>query len=137
MDDSFMIFSRICSRETSKMNSSGFRSLPAQLSATKSVPNLPFATSLLHRIGENVGDTLTRKKSNLKKQNIIVKQQRAPIISNHHSFSNKPSAVKFRNALNRKKSASLDFKVCSLKKIANFMLIPLTYRYYFLTTKDK
>ena len=117
-----MIFRRICSRATSKMNSSGFRSLPAQLSATKSVPNLPFATSLLHRIGENVGDTLTRKKSNLKKQNIIVKQQRAPIISNHHSFSNKPSAVKFRNALNRKKSASLDFKVCLLKKM---LLIPL------------
>ena len=47
------------------MNSgnSGFRSLPAQLSVAKSVPNLPFATSLLHRIGENIGGTLTLRKN--------------------------------------------------------------------------
>ena len=66
------------SSRASKMNysSSGFRSLPAQLSATKSVPNLPFATSLLHRIGENVGETLT--KNNNKKPNLKSKQQLQP-----------------------------------------------------------
>ena len=98
-------------------SNSGFRSLPAQLSVAKSVPNLPFATSLLHRIGENVGSTLTlRKKSNLKKTesnsaNLVPVPQRN--VSNKQlSFSNKPNSVKFRNALNRQKSASLEpFKV--------------------------
>ena len=67
------------------MNSgnSGFRSLPAQLSVAKSVPNLPFATSLLHRIGENIGGTLTLRKnssSNLKNNgpNNVVKVQAPP-----------------------------------------------------------
>ena len=93
---------------------SGFRSLPAQLSVAKSVPNLPFATSLLHRIGENIGGTLTLRKnssSNLKNgPNNVVKVQVPPQrnTNHHHNFSNKPNSVKYRNALNRKKSASLE-----------------------------
>ena len=98
------------------MNSrnSGFRSLPTQLTVAKSVPNLPFATSLLHRIGENIGGTLTLRKnscSNLKNgPNNIVKVQVPPQrnTNHHHNFSNKPNSVKYRNALNRKKSASLE-----------------------------
>ena len=111
------------------MNSgnSGFRSLPAQLSVAKSVPNLPFATSLLHRIGENIGGTLTLRKnssSNLKNgPNNVVKVQVPPQrnTNHHHNFSNKPNSVKYRNALNRKKSASLEpMKVTSVNFELNF-----------------
>ena len=113
------------------MNSgnSGFRSLPAQLSVAKSVPNLPFATSLLHRIGENIGGTLTLRKnssSNLKNgPNNVVKVQVPPQrnTNHHHNFSNKPNSVKYRNALNRKKSASLQpMKVTLIDFDFNFII---------------
>ena len=116
-------------------NHSGpFRSLPAQLSATKSVPNLPFATSLLHRIGENVGETLTKNKKTNNK-NLKSKQQQPNFILQRSVFPcNKPNSVKYRNALNRKKSASLDLKVVYIMLIRGKSLLELWITTFFFPT---
>ena len=78
------------------MKNSGFRSLPASaapsaagskhLTVAKSVPNLPIATSLVHRIGENA--MLLRNGG----------RQSGP------KLNRRPSFVKNRNSLNKKTS---------------------------------
>ena len=72
------------------MKSSGFRSLPANLNLkiAKSVPNLPIATSLVHRIGENAGTLLRNGRA----------AKTAP------KLLSRPSFVKNRNSLNKKTS---------------------------------
>ena len=80
------------------MKNSGFRSLPASaapgaagskhLTVAKSVPNLPIATSLVHRIGENA--MLLRNGG----------RQSGPKLQ----LNMRPSFVKNRNSLNKKTS---------------------------------
>ena len=72
-----------------------FQSLPTILTTSKSIPNLPFATSLVSKIGQT---------SNLSLKSV-------ENASNSKTLNGKPSAIKYRDYLQRRKALSYRFKV--------------------------